>query len=78
MCHGATGDALVPSQNFADGEWKRGSGIKQIVEVIRDGVPGTYMASFKGALSDAEIEALARYVRQFDPKLKARPKRSRR
>jgi cytochrome c oxidase cbb3-type subunit III len=74
MCHGAAGDALVPSQNFADGAWKHGTDVKQLVAVIRDGVPGTSMTPFKGSLTDAELEAVARYVRQFDPKLKARSK----
>jgi len=75
MCHGPEGDALVPAQNFTDGEWKRGSSVKQLVDIIRNGVPGTYMVAFKNILTDAELEALARYVRQFDPRLKARSKR---
>jgi cytochrome c oxidase cbb3-type subunit III len=74
MCHGAAGDALVPSQNFTDGDWKRGSSINQLMDVIRNGVPGTVMTAFKGVLTDAELQALARYVRHFDPKLRARSK----
>ena len=72
MCHGAEGDALIPSQNFADGEWKQGSGVKTIIEVIRMGVPGTLMPAFKGQLTDQELEALAHHLRAFDHRLKPR------
>ena len=38
-----------------------------------DGVPGTAMMAFKDRLSDAEILALVKYVRNFDKKLAAKP-----
>lgn len=71
VCHGKKGDSPMPSQNFTDSEWKRGSSLKQVAEVVRNGVPGTPMTAFKTILSEGEIDALARYVRQFDPVLKA-------
>ena len=56
--------------NFADGEWKNGSRMKDIARVITDGVKGSAMMPFKDKLSEAEILALAKYVRAFDKRLK--------
>jgi mono/diheme cytochrome c family protein len=70
MCHGPTGAAKMPGMSFAHGQWKHGSDLKEIAAVIRDGVEGTAMLPFKGKLSDSDIEALARFVRAFDPKFK--------
>ena len=75
MCHGEAGDALIPNQNFVDGQWQHGSSMKEVAEVIRSGVPGTMMTPFKDLLTAAETEALARYVRHLDPKLKAQDAR---
>jgi mono/diheme cytochrome c family protein len=72
MCHGPKGDSKLPGMSFTDGEWKHGSSTKEVATVIRDGVEGTAMLPFKSKLSDPEVEALAQYVREFDPKLKAK------
>jgi mono/diheme cytochrome c family protein len=69
-CH-MDGNAPIPEMNFANGSWKHGSKVVELVKVITEGVEGTAMVSFKDQLSPAEIDALARYVRSFDKKLKA-------
>jgi len=66
VCHGPDGNAQVPEMNFADGQWKHGSSVKEIAKVISEGVPGTAMVVFKSQLSEKEILDLARYVRAFD------------
>jgi len=71
VCHQADGDSkIMPNMSFADGVWVHGSSVKEVINTITNGVPGTAMMPFKGQLSDAEIAALAKYVRQFDKKLK--------
>ncbi|HXH06016.1 MAG TPA: c-type cytochrome [Vicinamibacterales bacterium] len=75
VCHGPDGNAQVPEMNFADGQWKHGSSVKEIAKVISEGVPGTAMVAFKAQLSEKEILELARYVRAFDKtKGNAKPK----
>jgi mono/diheme cytochrome c family protein len=69
-CHLADGNAPMKEMNFADGEWKHGSKVADIVKVIEEGAPGTAMLSFKAQLTPEEIDALARYVRTFDKTLK--------
>ena len=56
--------------NFADGEWRHGSSVKDVMKTISEGVQGTAMMPFKTQFSAGEIAALARKVRSFDPKLK--------
>lgn len=73
MCHMPDGNAAIKDMNFADGEWKHGTVIKDQVKIVTDGVPGTAMMSFKDRLSDAEILALVKFVRTFDKKLAAKP-----
>ena len=73
MCHMPDGNAAIKDMNFADGEWKHGTVIKAQVKIVADGVPGTAMMAFKDRLSDAEILALVKYVRNFDKKLAAKP-----
>lgn len=70
MCHAANGDSKLPGMSFVDGEWKHGSSVKEIGVIIRDGVKATAMLPFKGKLNEAEVEALAKYVRAFDKSLK--------
>lgn len=67
------GNAAIKDMNFADGDWKHGTAIKTQVKIVADGVPGTAMMAFKDRLSDAEILALVKYVRNFDKKLAATP-----
>jgi mono/diheme cytochrome c family protein len=72
-CHTADGNAPVPEMNFVSGPWVHGSRIPDIVKVITDGVPGKAMNPFKDQLTKAQIDALARYVRSFDKRLKKDP-----
>lgn len=69
-CHLPDGKAPLKEMSFAEGDWKRGSRVSDIVKVIREGIDGTAMQPFKEQLSKSEIEALARYVRAFDKRLK--------
>lgn len=69
-CHLADGNSPIPEMNFANGNWKHGTKVAELVKVITEGVPGTAMVAFGEQLSAAEIDALARYVRTFDKKLK--------
>jgi mono/diheme cytochrome c family protein len=70
ICHMADGNSPVPAMNFADGVWLHGSRLADVIKVIAEGVPGKAMTSFKKQLTKEQIEALARYVRSFDRKLK--------
>ena len=70
VCHTPDGNSPIPQMNFADGEWKHGSTIKDVMTTIQNGVQGTAMMPFKTSFSEGEIAALARKVRKFDPKLK--------
>ena len=73
-CHGETGrgdgPAAVglepPPADLSDGMWVTGDGSLAALEnVIENGSPGTAMIGWKGTLSDAEIEAAARYVQSL-------------
>ena len=70
VCHTPDGNSPIPNMNFADGEWKHGATIKDVMNTISNGVQGTAMMPFKTQFSEGEIAALARKVRSFDPKLK--------
>lgn len=70
VCHTLDGNSPIVNMNFADGEWRHGSAVKDVIKTISDGVQGTAMMSFKTQFSAGEISALARKVRSFDPKLK--------
>jgi mono/diheme cytochrome c family protein len=72
VCHLADGNSPIPNMNFADGVWVHGSSLKEVTATITNGVPNTAMMSWKAqGLTDAEIAALAKYVRHFDKKLGA-------
>jgi mono/diheme cytochrome c family protein len=70
VCHTMEGNSPIPNMNFADGEWRHGSSVKDVMKTISEGVQGTAMMPFKTQFSEGEIAALARKVRSFDPKLK--------
>jgi mono/diheme cytochrome c family protein len=72
-CHMADGNAAIEAMNFADGKWKHGSSVADLVKTITNGVPGTAMVPFQGRFTEAEIAGLAKYVRTFDKNLKAAP-----
>lgn len=69
VCHAADGNSPLPGMSFADGVWKHGSSVKEVATTITNGVPGTAMVSWKSQLSAEEIQAMAAFVRKFDPKL---------
>ena len=70
MCHGPKGDSKLQGMSFTDGVWRHGTSVKEVAAIIRDGVPGTAMLPFKAKLKANEIDALAEFVRAFDPQLK--------
>ena len=70
VCHAADGNSPMPNMSFADGVWRHGSTVKEVVNTITNGVPQTAMMPFKEQLTPEEITAMARYVRKFDKKLK--------
>ncbi len=70
VCHTLEGNSPIPNMNFADGVWLHGSSIKELMNTITNGVPGTAMMPFKGQFTEGEVAALARKVRGFDTKLK--------
>ena len=70
VCHTMEGNSPIPNMNFADGEWRHGSSVRDVMKTISEGVQGTAMMPFKTQFSAGEIAALARKVRSFDPKLK--------
>lgn len=69
-CHLADGKGAMPEMNLSDDKWLHGSSVAEISKVISEGVPGKAMLPFKAQLTEAQIEALAQYVRTFDKTLK--------
>lgn len=69
-CHGPTlqggqGPSLV------DDEWTHGKSDEDVARVIRDGVAGTPMVAFRGALSEEQIRALVIHLREFEARARA-------
>lgn len=70
-CHGEDGRAQTRMgrkhdiKSFADPEWQRQTTDEEIRKAIADGVPDTKMKGYKDKLKPAEIDALARYVREL-------------
>lgn len=60
-CHKADMTGLV-GPNLVDEEWIHGGELADITKTIEEGVPAKGMISWKGTLSDAEIEAVAQYI----------------
>ena len=56
--------------SFKGRKWKNGTSSAAMATVIRDGIEATAMMPFNQKLSAAEISALAKLVRSFDPALK--------
>jgi mono/diheme cytochrome c family protein len=66
---GPAGAALKPKpRNFADAKWKNGYEVAQIIKTLENGIPGSGMASYKGALTEEEMKAVAEYVRKLGGK----------
>lgn len=73
-CHGETGEgdgpAAVglepPPADHTDDVWVTGDGsIEAIVNTIENGSPGTAMIAWEGTLTEAQIDAVARYVKSL-------------
>ena len=70
-CHGKDGRAktfhgrLVGAQNFTEANWQTNTTDEEIVHAIKTGPHA--MPAFEKKLSEAEIMALAAYVRTFKP-----------
>jgi len=60
-CHLSGGQGLV-GPNLTDDYWIHGGGIMDIHSVIVKGVPEKGMISWKGVITDEEIEAVTAYV----------------
>ncbi len=73
-CHGDHGHgdgpaaaALVPKpRNFVDAAFWKDRTLEQVKTVVTNGKP-PMMPGFVGVLTDAEIDAVARFVQRFDP-----------
>ena len=71
-CHQDGNSQIMPNMSFADGVWVHGSSVKEVVNTITNGsTTNPAMMPFKDRLTPPQIEALAKYVRQFDKKLAA-------
>jgi mono/diheme cytochrome c family protein len=72
-CHGAAGKGdgpagaglQPPPRDFTSGQFKYGGDPASVKKTIETGVPGTAMIAWKGTLSDAEIEAVAKHELAF-------------
>jgi cytochrome c553 len=75
-CHGldgsGTGPTVLdrPARNFKEGGFSFGNTPEIIARTIAHGIPGSPMPTFEGALSDAQIQALAAYVVTLGPPVK--------
>jgi cytochrome c6 len=71
-CHQDGNSQIMPNMSFADGVWVHGSSVKEVANTIANGsTTNPAMMPFKDRLTPPQIEALAKYVRQFDKKLAA-------
>ena len=74
-CHGTSGAGDGPAaaamephpRNLRDADFWRGRTTAELRQVVRNGKPGTLMAPFAGALSDAEIDAVVAFLQSFRP-----------
>ena len=73
-CHGerGLGDGPAatglepPPADLTDGAWTTGDGsLQAVTNTIEHGSPGTAMIGWKGTLTDAEIAAVAAYVKEL-------------
>jgi len=66
LCHGKDGVAkkmAEGSANLNDAAWQEANSVEQIVKVTAEGVADSKMKGFKDKLSDAEIQAIAEYIK---------------
>ena len=74
-CHGTGGAGDGPAaaameprpRDLRDADFWRGRTTAELRQVVRNGKPGTLMAPFAGALSDAEIDAVVAFLQSFRP-----------
>lgn len=76
-CHGKAGKpapmfANIGVKNLSDPEWQKSRSDAQILASIKKGSEGTAMRAFAEEMRPAEIEAVARFVRELDAS-KAKP-----
>ena len=73
-CHGerGLGDGPAatglepPPADLTDGAWTTGDGsLQAVTNTVEHGSPGTAMIGWKGTLTDAEIAAVAAYVKEL-------------
>jgi high-affinity iron transporter len=73
-CHGerGLGDGPAatglepPPADLTDGTWTTGDGsLQAVTNTVEHGSPGTAMIGWKGTLTDAEIAAVAAYVKEL-------------
>src|SRR5689334_2050963 len=61
-CHGTNGDA-IPNVDLGSGTFKRASTDREIMAIVRSGLPGTPMPP--SALSEADAERVVAYLRSL-------------
>lgn len=66
-CHGAK---IQESKlnSLVKKDWKHGGDKASIIKTIKEGIPNTQMISWKAVLSEKEIEALADFILNAQPK----------
>lgn len=64
MCHGVNGEGTV-GPNLTDNYWIHGGKLEQIKHTIEVGVLDKGMMSWKGVLTDEEINSVTAYIRSI-------------
>src|SRR5216684_3304863 len=62
VCHGPDGDS-VAGVDFGHGKFRRASSDRDVLEIVKAGIPGTGMPGFSNELSEVEFRMLAAYLR---------------
>jgi cbb3-type cytochrome c oxidase subunit III len=70
MCHGENGKGIpaIHTPDFTDPKWQASIKDVQILDTIRNGVKGTAMPAWAGKLSEREMLAVLKRVRDFNRK----------
>lgn len=61
-CHGNLGEGNTIGPNLTDNYWIHGGSIKDVYEVLKNGVPAKGMPPFKDQATDEQLLQLASYV----------------
>ena len=67
-CHMPYGNSRIKRLRLSDDIWKYGSSLKEIEELVAEGIEATQMQPFKGKLSPKEIHAVSLYVLSLSKK----------